>query len=66
MINDVYKLSNADLPDLITQKISLNDKDVLKSYTGLSNNDDVEAIVASEPVMSSQAYSFVLLNSKMV
>ena len=64
MINDVYKLSNADLPDLITQKISLNDKDVLKSYTGLSNNDDVEAIVASEPVMSSQAYSFVAVKFK--
>lgn len=64
MIDKVYKLSNADLPDLKTQKISLNDKDVLKSYTGLSNNDDVEAIVASEPVMSSQAYSFVAVKFK--
>lgn len=64
MIKSVYSSADADLPSLETQEIRLDDKDTLKVYTGLSNNDDVEAIVASEPLMTSQAYSFVAVKFK--
>lgn len=67
MIKSVYSSADADLPSLETSEISLDDNDTLKVYTGLSNNDDVEAIVASEPLMTSQAHIHLWqLNLKMV
>ena len=56
MIDTIYKNSNVELPSLETKKIGLSDNNVVSSYTFLSNNDNVEELVVSEPVMSSQAY----------
>lgn len=64
MINEVYKIANNDLPSLETNVIDVSDKDMVKVYTGLSNNDNVESVVVSEPLMSSQAYSFVAVKFK--
>ena len=41
--------------------IDINDLDSLSYYTGLKSNENIEYVVASEPMMGSQAYSFVLL-----
>lgn len=64
MIDTIYKNSNVELPSLETQKIGLSDNNVVSSYTFLSNNDNVEELVVSEPVMSSQAYSLVAIKLK--
>lgn len=64
MINSVYKMVDNDLPSLETSVIDVSDKDMVESFTGLSNNDSVEAVVVSEPLMTSQAYSFVAVKFK--
>ena len=64
MIDTIYKNSNVELPSLETKKIGLSDNNVVSSYTFLSNNDNVEELVVSEPVMSSQAYSLVAIKLK--
>lgn len=65
LINTVYEGQDAVLPaSLMTQTIDVSNVDVLKSYTGLSSNENIDAAVASEPLMSSQAYSFVLVKVK--
>lgn len=64
MIESVYKNAKVELPSLETTKIELSNNDILSSYTGLKNNDNVEAVVISEPLMSSQAYSLVAIKMK--
>ena len=64
MIDTIYKNSNVELPSLETQKIGLSDNNVVSSYPFLSNNNNVEELVVSEPVMSSQAYSLVAIKLK--
>lgn len=64
MIKVVYKNANVELPSIQTNEVKLDDEGLVSSYTGLKNNDKVEAIVASEPLMSSQAYSFVAIKFK--
>ena len=65
LINTVYEGQDNILPtSLMTQTIDVSNMDVLKSYTGLTSNENIDAAVASEPLMSSQAYSFVLVKVK--
>lgn len=65
LINTVYEGQDSILPtSLMTQVVDINNVDVLKSYTGLTSNENIDAVVASEPLMSSQAYSFVLVKVK--
>lgn len=64
VINDVYSNTKIELPSLESRVIDLSNNDSAKSYTGLDDNGDVELIVASEPLMSSQAYSFVMVKFK--
>lgn len=64
MVDKVYDNVKVELPLLETHVMDVNDKDMIKSYTGLSNNDNVEALVVSEPLMTSQAYSFVSVKFK--
>lgn len=52
------------LPGVQTQEIDVTDKDIVKYITGYDNNQDFEYVVVSEPMMSSQAYSFVLAKVK--
>ena len=44
----------------LTRKNSLNGL----SYTGLSSNENIDAVVVSEPMIGSQAYSLVLVKVK--
>ena len=65
LINTVYKGQDTILPtSLFTQTVDLSNPDVVKSYTGLSSTDNIDGVVVSEPMMSSQAYSFVLVKVK--
>lgn len=65
LINTVYEGQEAVLPgSLMTQTIDISDVNILTSYTGLTSNENIDAVVVSEPMMSSQAYSFVLVKVK--
>lgn len=68
LINMVEKIYAAQeegtLPGVQTQEIDVTDKDMVKYITGYDNNQDFEYVVVSEPLMSSQAYSFVLAKVK--
>lgn len=52
------------LPSLETQEIDVSDEMQVETYTGLKSNENVEALVVSEPMMSSQAYSAVAVKVK--
>lgn len=65
LINTVYEGQENVLPgSLMTQTIDISNADILKSFTGLSSSENIDGVVASEPMMSSQAYSFVLVKVK--
>lgn len=54
-----------DLPSsLETFNVDVSDINKVTSFTGLKSNDNIEWIVASEPMMSSQAFSAVALKVK--
>ena len=59
MFKSIYNKLGDELPDLETQKIDVSDASMVKAYTGLQSNENVETIVVSEPSMSSQAFSAV-------
>ena len=65
LINTVYEGQDTVLPgSLMTQTIDISDVNILTSYTGLTSNENIDAVVVSEPMISSQAYSFVLVKVK--
>ena len=64
LINEIYKGKEGTLPRLNTQFIDPTDTDSVKNSTGLENGNDLQYIAVSEPMMSSQAYSLVLVKVK--
>lgn len=64
MFKTIYSKLGEKLPNLETQEISIKDETQVKAYTGLKSNKDIEKIVVSEPLMSSQAYSAVTVKVK--
>ena len=64
IVTKVYEGNEELYSSLQTQTIDISDSEVVKSFTGLENGANIEFMVASEPMMSSQAYSFVLLKLK--
>lgn len=54
------KLGEA-LPALETREVDIADEFVFTSTTGLASNKEVEAVVVSEPFISAQAYSAVMV-----
>ena len=48
----------------MTQAIDPTDNDSIAYMTGLDNGNDVQFCVVSEPMMSSQAYSLVIVKVK--
>ena len=64
MFKSIYNKLGDELPDLETQKIDVSDASMVKAYTGLQSNENVETIVVSEPSMSAQAYSAVAVKVK--
>ena len=64
LVNEVYEGQKNVLASLNTQIIDVEDADSVKYATGLENGKDLQYVVVSEPMMSSQAYSFVLVKVK--
>lgn len=65
MINTIYEGVEAELPPTLnTQVVDISNLDILKLYTGLSSNENIDAVVVSEPMIGSQAYSLVLVKVK--
>ena len=64
MINTIDKDNKNVLPELETMKVDVKNIDEVTSYTGLKTNDDIESIVVSVPMMTSQAYSVAVVKVK--
>lgn len=63
-MESIYKKLGSKLPDIGTREIDINDENSFSLYTGLTSNENVETVVVSEPYISSQAYSAVLVKVK--
>jgi hypothetical protein len=63
IVDKIYEIHPVDL-HLSTDAIDISNADVLKSYTGLSDASKIQEVYASEPMMSSQAYSLVMVRTK--
>lgn len=61
IINSIYEKANIELPMLMTNVVDVSDEETLTSFTGLKSNENIEQVVVSEPMMTSQAYSLVLV-----
>ena len=64
IVDQIYQGVTVDLYNTQTLEIDLTDETSVKSYTGLENGEDIEYAVVSEPMISSQAHSLVLLKVK--
>lgn len=63
IIADMYKNHSVDL-SLDTNTIDISNADMLKMFTGLDSGDGIAEAAVSEPMISSQAYSLVLVRVK--
>lgn len=61
VINTINANVNSELASLMTNVVDVTDSESVSFFTGLESNENVEAVVVSEPMMTSQAYSFVLV-----
>ena len=64
LVDQIYAGVSIEMPMLMTQSVETTDADTVKYITGLDSAENVEYVVASEPMMSSQAYSLVLVKAK--
>jgi len=64
LVDKIYEGQNNLLPSLATQEIDITDADMVQYVTGLKSASDIEFAVVSEPMMSSQAYSLILVKVK--
>lgn len=60
LIDTIYEGQDNLYGSLATQIIDLTDKETVSYITGLEAENQFEYMVVSEPMMSSQAYSFIL------
>lgn len=61
MLNSINTKLAEVLPSLETREIDITDEYTFTSTTGLKSRDNVEAVVVSEPFISAQAYSAVMV-----
>jgi len=64
LVDKVYGVSEVEKPMVMTQEINVTDNDAVRFATGLENGKDLEYVVISEAVVTSQAYSMVLVKVK--
>ena len=64
IINSIYEKANIELPMLMTNVVDVSDVEAVTFSTGLKSNENIEQVVVSEPMMTSQAYSLVLVKVK--
>lgn len=63
LIDSVYQKSGNDLFGLETRKLDLSDEMALTTYTGLTSNKELEAVVISECMVTSKAYSLAIVKT---
>ena len=64
IVDSIYAGVTSEMPGVMTQPIDVTDKDTVSYMTGFENGDELEYLVVSEPMMSSQAYSLVVAKVK--
>lgn len=64
LVDQIYAGVSIEMPMVMTMPVDTTDVDAVKSFTGLDSAENIEYAVASEPMMSSQAYSLVLVKAK--
>lgn len=63
VLNNINTKLGEALPALETREIDMTDEFAFTSTTGLTSNSNVEAVVVSEPFISAQAYSAVMVKT---
>lgn len=61
ILNNINTKLQDVLPGLETREVDVTDEFLFTSTTGLQSNNNVEAVVVSEPFISAQAYSAVMV-----
>ena len=64
LVDKIYEGVSIEMPMLMTQEIDMTDVETVKYVTALENVDDLEYVAMSEPMMTSQAYSLMLVKVK--
>lgn len=64
LIEKIYKDTEMPLQSLQTAEMDVTDAEMVSYITGLKSNKDVEIAIMSEPMMTSQAYSLVMVKAK--
>lgn len=64
LVDRIYEGLTIEMPMLMTMPVDTTDAEAVKHLTGLENAENIEYAVVSEPMMSSQAYSMVLVKAK--
>lgn len=60
----VYEGQEDKIPSVVTEPIDTTDDNLVNMMTGLTNGKDLEYLAVSQPMIGSQAYSFVLAKVK--
>ena len=64
LVDKLYEGQKGMFSSLQSQTVDVADSDFVQYYTGLENGENLEYVVSSEPMISSQAYSLVLAKVK--
>lgn len=64
MLNTIYSKLEDQLPSLEIMKIDTSDESQVITYTGVTEPNNIDKLVVSEPMMSSQAYSAMVIKVK--
>lgn len=64
LVDKLYEGQGSLFSSLQSQTVDVADSDFVQYYTGLENGENLEYVVSSEPMISSQAYSLVLAKVK--
>lgn len=63
MLNTIINNNKDNLPSLETMTMEIDD-DTVNLYTGLTSSKDIDLLIVTEPMMSSQAFSMVAVKVK--
>lgn len=64
LVDKIYEGQENLIPSLATQQVDIEDTEMVKYITGLDDAKNLQYVVVSEPMMSSQAYSLILAKVK--
>ena len=64
LVDKLYQGQDNVLPSIFTQSVDMTDEDTVKYVTALEDISNIEYVTVSEPMMTSQAYSLVLVKVK--